>query len=335
LADDETYQQLVASLPEERGLTLYADQARAPEMSRLLARAAPLAIGPLDLTSLVLPPGAVGVSIVDQGLRLDTAAPQGDTDAEQAPRQMAALFPAATLVFVSGDTLDGVWTSLKGSLAAAGTLGDFEESMALLSREFGYDPDQQLFPVLDGEWTLAVLPAGEGLVNELTGWPLGLVLLAGSEDVGALAATVDDLNQSLEGQRLPLATADVGGAQATFIDLESLIGAPLPLYGIEEDYLFLGTDAQILAEVLDGQGVLSESEDYQAAVKLLPEGYKPGAYVDLAGLLAQMADGANGEDYDPSMALSTALLDPVRHVVAGSGPAAGGVRPGVVFIIIE
>lgn len=244
---------------------------------------------------------------------------------------MAGNLPAATLALVTGDTLEGVWNSLKGSLAAGDSLADFEESMALLTREFGYDPDSQLLPLLNEEWTLAVLPAGEGLVNELTGAPLGLVLLAGSDDAAALAAAVDELSGSLEGQRLPLETVDLNGTQATFVDLESLVGAPLPLYGADGDRLFLATDADNLTLALDGQEPLSDDKNYQQALAMLPEDFEIGAFADMSGLTSLFGDQPNAAAGSGSMA----LLSPVQSLVSGSGPATGGVRPGVVFVIVE
>jgi hypothetical protein len=333
LADDETYRQLVGALPGDRGLTLYADQSQAPEIGRLLAIVAPVAIGPLDLTSLVMPPGGLGATIIDQGLRLDTATLTADDGGAQSPgtREMAGNLPATTLALVTGNTLEGVWNSLKGSLAAGDSLADFEESMALLTREFGYDPDSQLLPLLNEEWTLAVLPAGEGLVNELTGAPLGLVLLAGSDDATALAAAVHELSGSLEGQRLPLETVDVNGTPATFVALESLIGAPLPLYGLDGDRFFLATDVDSLALVVDGQEPLAEDENYQQALALLPETFEIGAYTDMSGLLSLIG----GQSNDAAGSRSMALLSPVQSMVSGSGPASGGVHPGVLFLIIE
>lgn len=333
LADSDVFQSLTGSLPAERGLTLYADQEQVPELGRLLAGAAPLAIGPLDLTSLALPPAAIGASIVDQGLRLDTAAPAAE--AQSSPGQVgqgASLLPAEALAFVAGDSLDGAWGALKASLEAGDSLADFEESMALLSREFGYDPDRQLLPLLDGVWTLALLPADEGLLLELTGRPLGAVLLANGSDAAGISAAVDDLNVALEGQRLPLATADIGGVTATTIDLASLIGAPLPLYGVAGEQLFLGTDGHVLAQVLTGeaspgQGALDDDAAYQAAAAQLPEGYQVGAFADGSVLPALLSDGADGP--------TTRLMQPLLGIIAGTGPAVGGVRPGVVILVVE
>ncbi|MGD8585377.1 MAG: DUF3352 domain-containing protein [Chloroflexota bacterium] len=328
LNGSETFRSLTAALPEERGLTLYADQQQLPELGRLLSAAAPLAVGPLDLANLILPPGAVGVSMVDQGLRLDLAAPAGDGQANPGgARELAGRVPAEALAVFGGDSLDGSWQSLKASLAVGGGLGDFEESMALLRREFGYDPDQALLPLLDGEWVAALLPAGEGLVLELTGRPLGVVLLASSQDPDGLAAAVDDLSQGLADQRLPLATVEVGGVSATTVDLASLIGAPLPLYGVDESFLFLGTDAQLLAQTLSGDGRLVDDPAYQAAGALLPDDTTLSAYVDVAGLLARL-DGGESEPL-------ARLLTPVQRIVAGGRPAGDGLRQGVSFIVVE
>ncbi len=331
LADSQTFRDLTASLPAERGLTLYADQARLPMLGRLLASAAPLAIGPLDLASLTLPPGAIGVSIVDQGLRLDTAGVAAGAGDAAGAREMVAGLPADTLALLAGGSLDDGWQSLKGSLAAGGNLADFEESMALLGREFGYDPDQRLLPLLDGEWALVLLPAGEGLLLELADRPLGLVLLAGSQDRAALADSLAGLSQGLSDQRLPLATVDVAGTTATTVDLASLIGAPLPYYGQAEDVFFLGTDAQILGQALAADEPLAGDPGFQAALELLPADQQLTAYVDAARLGPLAFGGAD----DGDEVLVGRLLAPVQQVIAASGPAADGVRPGVVYLLIQ
>jgi len=330
LADEEGYRQLAAALPEGRGLTLYADVAQAPELSRLLGNLAPLAIGPLDLTNLRLPPGAVGVSIVDEGLRLDTASQNsGGAAAGEAPgpRQMAGLLPVGTLAYLTGDSLDGVWGSFKDSLEAGGNLADFEESMALFSREFGFDPDRELLPVLDGEWTLALLPADQGLLADQSELPLGLVLLAGGEDPAALDGALTGVNRGLEEQRLPLETAELAGATATFIDLESLLGGPLPLYGVDGEYLFLGTDAESIEQVLSGGTALNGDSEHVAAASLLPEGYEAGAYVDVSRLLALLDDGSGSQ--------LVGLLGPIEQIISGSNAAGEGVRQGVTIIVID
>jgi hypothetical protein len=261
-------------------------------------------------------------------LRLDLAAAADESQsAPGAASEMVGRMPAGTLAVLGGQSLDSSWQSLKEALAAGGRLADFEESMALLRREFGYDPDQALLPLLDGDWALALLPADEGLVLELTGRPLGVVLLARSQDAAGLAKTVDDLSQSLADQRLPLATVDVAGVTATTVDLAALIGAPLPFYGVDDDVLFLGSDAQILAQALADEGPLADDPAYRAAAALLPDDHRLLAYVDGAGLLAQL-DG----DQDAAW---TRLLAPVSQVVAGAGPADEGIRPGLAFIVVE
>jgi hypothetical protein len=328
LGDGQMFRKLTASLPDERGLTLYANEEQVPELNRLLAAAAPLAIGPVDLTSLVFPPGAVGVSMIDQGLRLDLTTPAGDSPGTPGEaREMAGRLPAEALALISGDSLESLWQSLKASLAAGGSLSDFQESMSLLSREFGYDPDQDLLPLLDGEWVLALLPASEGLVLELTGQPLGVVLLASSHDPAGLAAAVDDLSQSLADQRLPLATVEVDGAMATTVDLASLIGAPLPLYGVEQTSLFLGSDAQILAQTLSGSQPLADNPGFRSAGALLPAEYDLSCFVDVARLLGQLDSGDS--------AFPARILRPIRQVLAGGGPASEGVGRGVAFIVVE
>jgi hypothetical protein len=240
---------------------------------------------------------------------------------------MAGRLPDETLVLLTGASLNDVWQGLKGSLAAGGNLADFEESMALLAREFGYDPDRELLPLLDDEWALAVLPADEGLVLELADQPLGLLLLAGSGDAAGLETAVADLSTSLAEQRLPLETVDAGGYTATTIDLASLIGAPLPYYGLAGDDFFLGTDAGLVAQTFSGAETLASVGDYQAAVDLLPDGYWLVAYADVPRLLAQLA---TGNDDAPAR-----LAEPLRQVVAASGPAADGLRQAVVLIIVE
>ncbi|MGD2077740.1 MAG: DUF3352 domain-containing protein [Chloroflexota bacterium] len=328
LAGDQAFQSLRDSLPDGRGLTLYVDQAQLPQLNRLMAAAVPLAIGPLDLSGMLLPPGAIGVSIVDQGLRLDTASLATDqATGSTSPRQMAGLFPDSTLAFVSGDSLAAAWQSMKASLAAGGSAADFDESIALLDREFGFNPDRALLPALDGEWVLALLPADEGLVPALTGQPLGAVLLAGGNDEAALSAAVADLSQALAGQRLPLATVEVGGVAATFVDLESLVGVPLPLYGLDDGFLFVATSAQVLGQVLRADSALTGDPDYAAAVALLPDEFQTTAYLDMPGLRGRLDGLAGGS--------SAALLEPVQGIVAASGPAANGVQTGVVFVIVD
>ncbi|MGD8807367.1 MAG: hypothetical protein PVH65_16040, partial [Chloroflexota bacterium] len=91
--------------------------------------------------------------------------------------------------------------------------------------------------------------------------------------------------------------------------------------------LFLGTDAQLLAQTLSGDGSLDDDPAYQAAGALLPDDTTLSAYVDVAGLLARL-DGGESEPL-------ARLLTPVQRIVAGGRPAGDGLRQGVSFIVVE
>jgi len=330
LAEAETFSTLSNALPRERGLTLFMDQARLPELSQLVGSAVPLAIGPLDVGSLGLPPGMIGVSIVDQGLRFDWTGPVTNEQSGGAPpgtRLMAGLFPASTVAFFTGDSLNDLWHSLKDSMEDGGDLADFEESMALFVREFDFDPEKDFLPALDGEWTLALLPADQGLLADRTDLSVGMVLLAEAADPVALAQAANELNEALAGQRLPLETVELGGVTATSVDLESLLGGPLPLYGVDDGYFFAGTDSEIISQVLAGSSELESDSRYAATLSLVPDTYRVDVYVDGPRLRA-----AFDQDQD---SLLWRLSAPVKSIVFASAPAENMIGRGVAFIVVE
>lgn len=301
LGDVEEYQAAIADLPDDRALTLYfsgaglEDTLKSAEDSGELEGFDAGAIEDLGLTGV-----GMAVTVVAEGIRVDflgsyeslSEAQQEMLDAQTDRIETAEFLPESTYLFLVGQRLDLMWQNGIDSLSGV-TEDDFDEAMDMFDDMFGFNPSEELIPLLNGEYSLAVVDSDEGLMaNELDA-DLGAVIMFGSSEGEELANLVADFSDGLEEQDLTV--DDSSTDDVTIYEVEDPNGELVGAYGVSEAYLIASTSAETLEGLFNGEANLADSDKYENVWDAFPRGTIPVMFIDLDGLFAAL------EDVDPTM----------------------------------
>jgi hypothetical protein len=325
LADSDDFRALVNELPGNRALTFYADMSRYEALQEeMLQSVVPGVISGLDNAAT-----AFSLSFTDDGLQLDTVSPvdregmspdeEGMLDSMSAAPSTDEFYPDVTVVYLAGARLDLVWASIRDSLSATMAPQDFDESMAMFAEEFGINPDTQLFPLLDGEWALGVLPSTAGALSDGLQIDLGAALLAQTSDQGALSTNIGVFSTFLEDQGLFVQHATEADRE-TYTILDGPQGTAIFNLGLTQGYLYVSTDAGTSGRLFGDAPTLADDEGYKQTWKAFPGKMTPVFYLDASGLL-----GAIREGLDPGM---RADFDEVARFVEPISAIAVVTEPG-------
>lgn len=285
LADSRRFQETLDLLPPDRAATLYLHDAT--ENARLLSDFG-LDPGVIELLAGVLPTYTavgLGAHAVEAGVQMDlvglheplTEDQRALLAAQTAVPETDTYLPAETAVYWRGQRLDLIWPQAKESLAGLGySAADVDEAIELFAGLFGFDPEADLLAALDGEYALALLPAGEGTaVPGLSG-----VLLARHTDPAALAGQAEGLAAGLARLGAGPAEADEAGIfQVTGAD-----GRPLAAYMPFGETVLVGTDKAGVTAVTQSTIPLTQNPRYQNGWDQLPPGNEPLLFVDIVRL---------------------------------------------------
>lgn len=281
LSDSKQFQETLAALPENRAITLYGD---ADIINDFLTTAVPPEnAGVLQAVRGILPEyTAVGLggTAVPQGVQLDMVGfhkplieSQNEwLEAQQTDPKLDAVLPEDTALFLSGRRLDLIWQLLKGSLAGLGYAeADVDESMALFSNIFGFNPDTELLAALSDEYAIALVPAEDDL------YPVAL----------AIHPNATELSSQMEQLAAGLTLLGIAASEdeKTF-NLADLNGQPLLSYTQLDEVLLVSTDVLGLTAVSQKPASLAENTDYTNSWGIFPEGAIPVLYIDLGQIIA-------------------------------------------------
>lgn len=331
-AIDETdvYAEAVISLPPSRLLTVFVNGADLPQLrdAATVWTGTNLAFVPVDDVYSV----GVGGFLVDAGVRLDMATTY-DREALSPGRlaavdsvlgrpQTAVNFPANTILYLAGQPFSQTWAAFIETEGA-----DFAESMLLLGQQFGFDPAALVFPLLDGETALGVIPSSEGMLAAQTGLNVEAVALLGTSQPGQAQQPLDGLLAAIRAVPLPIAKLTdfpVGSGQVT--ELEMTLGPSLRLaVGAADGYVVAATTgaaAQLLH--FDNSNTLAQTSAFQQAATLYAQENAPTFYLDVAGLR-----GAMGEE----TAVGASLM-PI-HTIAANSNVVEGIVLNRIYLVLE
>jgi hypothetical protein len=287
----------------------------------------------------------VGVSLaaVGDGLRMDAIAVYDESKMNETQRQILAskaefrsdgFFPEETLAFVHGQRPDLFWASYRESLINLTSQSDFEAAMATFEQTFGFNPDQELFPYLDGEWALAVLPDTDSVFNSSGQGSLGFSLLAGTSQEEKLSHTMDQFNLHAETLNAQVDTAELGDAQGysiTFAGLES----PISYYGVHKGYLAITSSTNVFKDTFDGGQALRDQADYKGVWKSFPANTSPVFFANVSGLVEIVRDSMQGSVRDSFDETAQPYLKPLKAVALGVVPLQKGVVHTVLIVFIN
>ncbi|MBK8900331.1 MAG: DUF3352 domain-containing protein [Anaerolineaceae bacterium] len=302
LGDIAEYQDTIAELPDDRALTIYVsgqgieDTAGAVEDSGDFTG---FDAGTLEDLGLL----GVGMSLtaVAEGIQADfvgnfeslSEEQQAMLDAQTDDIQTAEFLPESTYVFLVGQRLDLAWQNALDSLDGVSE-DDLDEAMDLFDDTYGFNPGDDLLPLLDGEYSIALIDSDEGLIAEQFDTDLGLVVMVGTSNSDELTGVVEDFTDGLEDQEMNV--DDSANDDVTIYEVEDPSGELVGAYGVSEDYLILSTSGETVEALFLGEANLADSDKYQNAWDAFPRGTIPVMYVDMDGLLAAL------EDVDPTVA---------------------------------
>jgi hypothetical protein len=328
LADSDGYARTLAQLPRERLLTAYVNGAQLSEL--LAAVPTPLPhIGPDNLPTASIEGTALAMSLVKEGLQIDavtsynpeklTLLQETALETRVTDPKTPTLFPADALLMLSGQGIDLFWSTLRRSLIAEIGRSDFDESMRLFEREFSINPDEQLFPYLDGEAALGLIPSEIGTISAAAEIDLGAIAVIGTSDQEGLAASLATFSTRIGNPigGFGLVTTVQGSSEQIIYEFRTvLIPDLLFAYGTGNGYLMLGSSSEALQSMqFSGGGSLATTSAYQQAVQSFTDEMSVGLFADVQGILdvvgERVSDGG-------SLATMRALLSPIKYVAAGS-----------------
>jgi hypothetical protein len=332
LGDVAEYQDTLAELPADRALTIYVsgqgieDSAGAVEDTSELEG---FDAGMLEDLGLL----GVGMSVtaVADGIQADfvgnfeslTEEQQEMLDAQTDDIQTAEFLPESTYVFLVGQRLDLVWQNAMDSLDGVNE-DDLDEAMDLFDDMFGFNPGDELLPLLNGEYSLALIDSDEGLIAEQFETDLGLVVMAGTSSSEELAGLAEDFAEGVEDQEMSV--TDSGNDDVTVYEVEDPSGELVGAYGTSEDYLVLSTSGETIETLFLGEANLADSDKYQNAWDAFPRGTIPVMYMDLDGLFAAL------EDVDPTIG-DAADVNPVYAFAMGTRAEGNSTHTTMIFFI--
>lgn len=312
LTDTDIYSDAVIALSTERLLTAYVNGSQLPKLREAASIWAE--------TNLVFVPVADIISVsaagflVDEGVRLDMATiynldvlsparREAVLTVQDAP-QTAVHYPPETIFYLAGQPFNLTWPSFIESEGA-----DFAESMLLLGEQFGFDPSAAIFPLLDGEAALGLVPGSTGLLAE---FGVETAVLLATSQAAQARQPLDSLTQTIEAIPIPIANIDtypVG--DGSIYELQTLLGASFQIaYGTANGRVVLATTSDMAQSLrFDDSLSLSTTPQFQRVSQLYSNENGPTLYVDVAGLRAALGE---------AFAAETAVLAPISAITANS-----------------
>lgn len=321
LADNNRYHQMRRKLPRQRLATFFLGAQFLDDMSRNLQ---PLGFGdPLgDLPIAGIHGLMAAVTTPEAGIQIDMVTAY---DIDQMSPAMAeitlykpdrtdidAVLPDNTLAYVAGYPLNLVWSNLRQSLDDAIGRRDVDEALELFRDEFGFNPDRDLFPLLDGRWALAIVPSSSGFLAELD-IPIGVIALFQTSDEQQLQSLARNVSRELEYHGLY--TEDRRVNDLTLYSVESYWNEPLLTYGVGSGYLLLGSSDRELGALFAGGSSLADQASYKQTWQEFPRGMVPSAYIQMDELLDNIGRNLSGWERE-SFEAATLFLRPINRIAA-------------------
>lgn len=342
LFDQPGYEATVKQLPGERSLTMYftSDQYESI-FSSMLSNAAPA--NTFDPQSLLTwKEMAASLSIVDAGLKMDAIVTYDPTSLSDTQMQMiqsvgaasktAGMFQEDTILFVTGQHLDLAWQSIREMMDSTGAVGDFDEAMSIFEEQFLFNPDTDLFPYLDGEYALGVVPSTQGILAEQMNVQIGIGIAAGTSNQAAVQETVDKLSDGIQNMGTIVETVDIGGS--SFYSLsDPTMGSGLLLFGTSQDYLLIGTDNGTLEAFVGNEPALEDNIKYKDTWKAFDSGMAPVFYGDVAGLIGAIREGLQAFDLE-SFNEAAKFMEPIPTIAVAASPLKNNTAHSTLIIFI-
>ncbi len=331
LADQADYESMSSRFPNRRFLTFYIGAGFADSYMDLMGA---LGQGP-TMTTGGLQNLAMTLTFTNFGLQLDSFMAMDERTVDQyaiiesTDGDLIARMPEETLGFFVGQRLDLIWESFEEVIEISYG-GDFSEAMLFFYEEFGIRPDIDLFPILDGEWTLVLMSGSNSSIGREIGG-LSFMMMAESSDADEIEDVASDLAIGLERSGLNVRELEASGG-IVFSAQEG--GDEYFAFGTQDGVLFLGTDSDILVETMEGTSSIEDDQEFLDVWGEFPRGTTPVLYLSLKSLLETYM---GLENYDWEDLAWEFGINPraFTHLAAGSGGYSQGSFQATIMIFIE
>jgi hypothetical protein len=340
LSKDPAFTALIAQAPKNRLLNAYLPGSAFTTLVEQSQRAQNLPMPQMQDSLAALKGLALFVTIINEGVRIDSAAQYDDSllGADQAaliknPPTATALerLPEDTLLYALSQRPDLIWKAYKDGMESVDP-GAFDEAMTSFENQFGFNPDVDLFPFLTGELAIAVVPDENSALAQSDQLNLGLALLAQSADDVAVREALDKFDVLQADTGATVETETLEGIEAHLFGF--LPGETLAVYGAGQSWLTIATSPEVFAATYAPTASLANSAEHQAVWASFPSGTRPAFFVDMRGLLALVQD-SDLDNFVPVDEQALAYLAPFRAIASGAQPFAQSTLHSTAIIFIE
>lgn len=338
LAKNADYQALLSKLPSGRAVTLYASEAFYGSLSDWYGQQA----GGASLQNLGLnyyKGLAASVVFTGSGIQIDAVAMINAENISPDEKiivetpgslsgKMAERYPEDTFTYINGAHLDALWRITVKSLTSTPEMSDsFNQSLAQFEQEVGFNPDTDLFPILDGEYALGLYPSGSGYLAENAQLDMGMLIMVETSDPQKLGELTDTTAGWIgKNQGSPVEQKDIG--EHSFY----LLGDPnsqqtFLFMGMADEYLMIGTDETEIETAFSQSASLATSEEFKEAQALLGMNQPVTLYLDMAAILDLWQSASPDAD--------VRFVEPIRLIVVANDPLSGDMAHSRLVVSIE
>ncbi len=349
LAQDETFIKVQGSLPIERVGFAYVDYAQILGLAKMaitsgMAGPTTPGVDQMMAQAEALQAMAFSLGFTPNGVRMDTVIvydpaklPEEAFQAGPSSNKIPDRVPANTILYIPGMNLG---TSMQTGLdllrqSDPSTAEELDSALQMLREQLGLDLEEELLPLLDGEFALILFPDPQGLMG-MPDVPLGVMLITEVSDEGKMTNVLGKLETIFAASgEVEIRQEQVGGREVTF--LSEPMGSPVLGYVVADGFLILSTSADGMKTALEGGEVLGQAALFKAATAPLPKPNGGYFFFNIQETM-DLVEGAMGpadlEDFAQEV---KPFLKPLKAIAAASEPVSQGqeITTGTFFIYIE
>jgi hypothetical protein len=341
-ADTDIYKQISNELPKDRAITIIINPTIFENLQSAYEEILP-GFDPYQSQQLgVFQWMASTVSTTDKGIQVDFYAAYDEEslasdqlsifESEYDGEGLSRYFPERTLLYITGSRLDLIWKNMRESLGLTSGMEDFEESMELFENEFGFNPDQDLFPLFNGDWAIGVYHSTSGYLTDYLDVPLSFLIMLETSDDEDMQELLGQLLDGLEdiGLFIPWERGETD--DLTIYELEDYYdGAKVFALGAGKGYFLLGMDIESLEEAFTRSSSLLDNEVFADA---FAADSHPVMFLDLSELYDIVEDEFR-KSGDTELISDLDFLRPLTTIVASSSPYENGIVHSTIVLFVE
>jgi hypothetical protein len=247
-------------------------------------------------------------------------------EAGNGAKKMAGYFPKDTIVYFGGNHLDFTWQFYRDLIMAGDGLEDFDESMAMLEAEIGFNLDQELIPILDGEYGVSIYKDKAGILSEETSLPVGIITVIESSNPEDLLNYAYEFEESIAYQS---ALSNIKKSKKNDMNCWELIN-PFSEdtelgFGVQNQYLLISTNVDEMQKTFNRTRSLKDSSNFKSAWSVFSKDMSPVLYIDVENGLKLIRD----------MTAEADIFVPIKSLVIGASKLKGDIVKTQIQIMIK